>query len=302
MQHAATGQQHVERDDSSPSEFNSDDVMTSGGSSSSSLGEEGDVSVDSDGVDGSYSSLGSDVEEDVGGTSRPTTTDLPFGERVVAERLYQKDKRARTRKQLGNEMEEKTEKTGKGRSHVQFKREHKHRPVEMSSKKPVSVLRDSTLGLGDGSGIMKRKRGRDPRFDSLSGKYSEKAFKKRYSFVFDEKLPEERQELKETLSKIKSETKKEKLQRKLQRITQQLKTEEARRKQEARRQKVLDAHREATKGQSKKYHLKKSDIKKQELLLKYQELKDSGQLDKYMEKRRKKNAAKDHRYLPFRKQ
>ena len=300
MQHAAIGQEDSQSDHSSPSEYNSDDVMTSDGDDSrSSLREEGAVSSDSD---DSYSSLGSEGEEDVGGTSRPTTIDLPFGERVAAERVYHKDGVARKRNGVDKEKVEKTENTEKGGRRMQFKREHKHRPVEMSSKRPVSVLRDSTLGLGDGSGIVKKKRGRDPRFDSLSGKYSEKAFKKRYSFVFDEKLPEERQELKETISKVKSETKKEKLQRKLQRITQQLKTEEARRKQETRRQKVLDAHWVATKGQTKKYHLKKSDIKKQELLLKYQELKDSGQLDKYMEKRRKKNAAKDHRYLPFRKQ
>ncbi len=179
-----------------------------------------------------------------------------------------------------------------------FRRDNKHRPVEMSSKKRVSVLRDATLGLGDGSGLMKKNRVRDPRFDSMAGAYSETAFKKRYSFIFDEKLPEERRELKESLSKIKSDRKRERLQRKLQKITQQIKTEENRRKQESRREKVLQRHKEATKGQANKFHLKKSDMKKQELMLKYQELQDSGGLERYMEKRRKRNAAKDHRYMP----
>ena len=87
-----------------------------------------------------------------------------------------------------------------------FRRDNKHRPVEMSSKKRVSVLRDATLGLGDGSGLMKKNHVRDPRFDSMAGAYSETAFKKRYSFIFDEKLPEERRELKESLSKIKSDS------------------------------------------------------------------------------------------------
>lgn len=179
-----------------------------------------------------------------------------------------------------------------------FRRDNKHRPVEMSSKKRVSVLRDATLGLGDGSGLMKKNHVRDPRFDSMAGAYSETAFKKRYSFIFDEKLPEERRELKESLSKIKSDRKRERLQRKLQKITQQIKTEENRRKQESRREKVLQRHKEATKGQANKFHLKKSDMKKQELMLKYQELQDSGGLERYMEKRRKRNAAKDHRYMP----
>lgn len=35
-----------------------------------------------------------------------------------------------------------------------------------------------------------------------------------------------------------------------------------------------------------------------ELLAKYKELKTGGGLEKFMEKRRKKNASKDHRYMP----
>lgn len=48
----------------------------------------------------------------------------------------------------------------------------------------------------------------------------------------------------------------------------------------------------------KPFFLKKSEKRKRELLAKYEELKSAGQLDKYMAKRRKKNAAKDHRYVP----
>ena len=46
------------------------------------------------------------------------------------------------------------------------------------------------------------------------------------------------------------------------------------------------------------YYLKKGEVRRQELVAQYQELKASGGLVKFMEKRRKKNAAKDHRYLP----
>lgn len=48
----------------------------------------------------------------------------------------------------------------------------------------------------------------------------------------------------------------------------------------------------------KPYFLGKAEKRKRELVAKYEELKSAGKLDKYMEKRRKKNAAKDHRYLP----
>jgi hypothetical protein len=46
------------------------------------------------------------------------------------------------------------------------------------------------------------------------------------------------------------------------------------------------------------FYLKKSELRKRELMQRYTELKSSGKLDKYMEKRRKRNAAKDHRYVP----
>ncbi len=42
---------------------------------------------------------------------------------------------------------------------------------------------------------------RDPRFESLSGKYSEDKFKKCYAFLYDEKLPQEKKELKEAIGK-----------------------------------------------------------------------------------------------------
>jgi ribosomal RNA-processing protein 36 len=48
----------------------------------------------------------------------------------------------------------------------------------------------------------------------------------------------------------------------------------------------------------KPYYLKKSEQRKMELLAKYQELKSGGGLERFMEKRRKRNAAKDHRYIP----
>ena len=41
-----------------------------------------------------------------------------------------------------------------------------------------------------------------------------------------------------------------------------------------------------------------ADARKQELIEKYKQLKASGKLEKFLEKRRKKNAAKDHRYIP----
>lgn len=46
------------------------------------------------------------------------------------------------------------------------------------------------------------------------------------------------------------------------------------------------------------FFLKDSDKRKLELVAKYQQLQKKGKLDRYMEKRRKRNASKDHRYVP----
>ena len=55
---------------------------------------------------------------------------------------------------------------------------------------------------------------------------------------------------------------------------------------------------EAVKAGKKPFFMKKSEKKRQELIQRYQELKATGKLQKTIEKRRKKNAQKDHRYIP----
>lgn len=54
---------------------------------------------------------------------------------------------------------------------------------------------------------------------------------------------------------------------------------------------------EAVKGGKAPYYLKKSEQKRLELVAKYEELKANGRLEKYMDKRRQKNAKKEHKQL-----
>ncbi|XP_065632149.1 uncharacterized protein LOC136068651 [Quercus suber] len=58
--------------------------------------------------------------------------------------------------------------------------------------------------------------------------------------------------------------------------------------------------REAAKKGKRPFYLSKSTIWKQRLIEKYEYLKASGKLGTFIEKRRKKNVAKDHRYMPYR--
>ncbi|MBA0819667.1 hypothetical protein Gohar_003617, partial [Gossypium harknessii] len=72
---------------------------------------------------------------------------------------------------------------------------------------------------------------------------------------------------------------------------------------------ILSAHKkkekEAAKHGKRPYYLKKynffaAEIRKQRLIEKYKKLKASGKLESFIEKRRRKNAAKDHRFMPYR--
>lgn len=172
-----------------------------------------------------------------------------------------------------------------------LKRGGKHRPAEMSSKRPVPVLRDSLQAP--------KREARDPRFESLSGgAYVEAKFKKQYAFLFDERLPAERKELRAALKKCKVPERRAELQAQLTRVEQALRNEEARRRKEQFEAGLKAKEREAVKAGKAPFYLKKSEKRRLELLAKYEELKASGRLEKFMAKRRKRNAAKDHRFLP----
>lgn len=56
--------------------------------------------------------------------------------------------------------------------------------------------------------------------------------------------------------------------------------------------------REAIKQGNKPYYPKKSEKNRQELVRRYEFLKATGKVEKTIAKKAKKNAAKDHRFLP----
>ncbi|KAM7256237.1 hypothetical protein ACFE04_011978 [Oxalis oulophora] len=172
-------------------------------------------------------------------------------------------------------------------------RANKNRPMEASSKKPVGRFREIVQ--------VPKKVVRDPRFESLSGNLDVGGFKKRFSFLFEDSLPSEKEKLKKQLKKIKDPNQAEEVKNQLTWINKQLKLEAPKSAVDSH---ILAEHkkkeREAAKQGKKPYYLKKSDIKKQKLTEKYNELKAAGKLDSYIENRRKKNAAKDRRFMPYR--
>ncbi|KAK9826047.1 hypothetical protein WJX74_007780 [Apatococcus lobatus] len=173
------------------------------------------------------------------------------------------------------------------------KRENKNRPLEASAKRPVKRHRDVVEGLG--------RRSRDPRFDGQlqdALPSNDQATKRRYAFVYDQQLPQERQSIKQALKKAKGDERKKELQGQLTRVEQTIRAEEGRRAEQHQKQLEQAAEKEAVKSGKKPYFANKADRKQQELLRKYQALKATGRLEKLMAKRRRKNASADHRYIP----
>ncbi|ORZ19587.1 hypothetical protein BCR42DRAFT_371231 [Absidia repens] len=170
-----------------------------------------------------------------------------------------------------------------------MKRSSKHSPMEMSSKRKVGRFRDVVE-----TASTKR---RDPRFDKLSGQLNQDLFEKSYGFLDDYKQSEQAQ-LKEQLTKTKDPEERERLKSILTRMkSQETAAANTKRKQMlARERKKVEA--DLVKQGKQPYFLKNSEKRKLELVDKYNQLGEKN-MDRILEKRRKKNANKDHKRVPF---
>nr|XP_008360895.2 ribosomal RNA processing protein 36 homolog isoform X1 [Malus domestica] len=171
-------------------------------------------------------------------------------------------------------------------------RANKNRPMEVTCTKPVPRFREVIQGS--------KKVVRDPRFESLCGELDVDRFRKKYRFLFEEELPAEKEELQKQIKKSKDPETIEELKKHISLIDKQLKSDSAKGTEAA----ILTEHkkkeRKAAKEGKQPFFLKKSEIRKKRLMEKYKQLKASGKLEAFIEKRRRKNAAKDHRYMPYR--
>ncbi|KVH91888.1 Protein of unknown function DUF947 [Cynara cardunculus var. scolymus] len=103
---------------------------------------------------------------------------------------------------------------------------------------------------------------RDPRFESLCGTLDVDGFKKRYNFLYESALPAEKEHLKNQMKKTKDPEVISGLKERVAWVDKQLKSAST---------KVVD-----------------------------KEILESGKLASFIEKKRRKNAAKDHRFMPYR--
>lgn len=228
--------------------------------------------------------------------------------------------------------DDREKKEARARREIQS-RTNKHAPQEVSSRRPVSRKRSVVQGAESSSSDAQRRR--DPRFSSLSGPaVNAGMFSKSYAFVSDAQS-QELSTLRQTLSKLrkleannagpraKSQAALD-IQAERERVERTLKREEAKeaeRKKRAREQEVLRnfkrENEERVKRGGKQFYLK--DSAKRQLFLQDKfsrlagkragdtnpvkdgpvEASSSKALRKALDKRRKKNAAKERKSMPF---
>ncbi|KAJ9589909.1 hypothetical protein L9F63_016970 [Diploptera punctata] len=171
---------------------------------------------------------------------------------------------------------------------VNFKRDNKNRPREMSSKRPVPT---STMIIPTKKSVP-----RDPRFDSLCGEFNEKVFSKSYSFL-DSIRAKEKIQLKKELKKEENEEKRNEIKYLIQRMHKNHQEQQKQKEKVEKKKKEITSHIESLKQGKKPVYLKKSEKKVLDLVEQYEELKKSGKLNKHIEKHRKKNARRDRKKL-----
>ncbi|KAJ0407967.1 hypothetical protein ATCC90586_001995 [Pythium insidiosum] len=169
------------------------------------------------------------------------------------------------------------------------RRANKNCPVEITSKRAVGRHRQVVE--------VKKKKSVDPRFERTAGKLNEDLFAKAYSFVDDYKK-QELDDLKKQLKRTKGATRKEELKHEINLRSQELAEKKKKEKVQTALAKRKREEREAVAQGKNPFYLKRNDKKKIELHAKFKDLQESGKLSKFMAKKRKKNASKDHRWLP----
>ncbi len=166
-------------------------------------------------------------------------------------------------------------------------RSSKHAPQEQTSKKPVSRRREI---LQD-----PRRKARDPRFDPLMGEVDSDKTRRAYAFL-DEYRDREMADLKTQIKKTKSPAEKDALKRQL--LSMESKKKAQKKRDEA--DGLLREHRHKEKelvAQGKQpFYLKKSAQKTQLLTNRFADM-SKGQVDRAIERKRKKVAGKERKEL-----
>ncbi|XP_013110585.2 ribosomal RNA processing protein 36 homolog [Stomoxys calcitrans] len=174
-----------------------------------------------------------------------------------------------------------------------FKRLNKNRPREQTSTRQVPFLGAEMR--------LKRKKDhdiRDPRFDERAGDYDVKKFKENYKFV-SEIREKEVQHLKSALNKATDDEERQDIKKTIQRlINKNVEENKWHQKQQQLKEEQKEVQKAIAEGRQPHFVTKK-ERRAKELVAQFEDLMEKGKLTKHLEKRRKKNAAKDRKRIGF---
>ncbi|ALC47653.1 CG8461 [Drosophila busckii] len=171
----------------------------------------------------------------------------------------------------------------------ELKRLNKNRPRELSAKRQVPFL-------GAELRVERKKQKeaelRDPRFDERAGDYNVETFKKNYKFI-SKIRDKEVGKLKKELTEVQNGEEKQKIRHTMQRlINKNVEDKKWHLKQHLLKKERAEIQKAHNEGRQPHYATKK-ERRAKELVAQFEHLKNTGKLNKHLEKRRKKNAAKD---------
>ncbi|PYI10821.1 DUF947-domain-containing protein [Aspergillus sclerotiicarbonarius CBS 121057] len=200
------------------------------------------------------------------------------------------------RARIREAREQKREGLSKSKDSERPSRSSKHAPAVQSSKYAVSRKRTVIEPPS-------APKSRDPRFDptvlSHGGRQNPQGSSSAYAFL-DEYRADELKQLKEQYGKTKNPQQKEALKGAIRSAQDRLRTMENRKRERD----ILADHKKREKQliregkKSNPYYMKKSDLKKQVLLKKYESM-NSRDRTKALERKRKKTAAKERKEMPM---
>eukprot|EP00658_Telonema_sp_P-2_P051264 TRINITY_DN39315_c0_g2_i2.p1 TRINITY_DN39315_c0_g2~~TRINITY_DN39315_c0_g2_i2.p1 ORF type:complete len:167 (-),score=47.97 TRINITY_DN39315_c0_g2_i2:71-571(-) len=160
--------------------------------------------------------------------------------------------------------------------------------MEVTSKRPVGRFREVVK--------VPTKRSRDPRFDGVSGRFNQDGFDSSYSFLNDSATVE--------LQKLQAQLKDSDgddaadISRRITILGSQIQAKETGKLVQKAKSERRKKEQALVKKGKKPFFLKKSAQKEEEMLAKFKNLKKTGKLEKFIQKKRKKNASKEKRFLP----
>ncbi|GAA6039237.1 hypothetical protein JCM8097_003220 [Rhodosporidiobolus ruineniae] len=265
-----------------------------------SEGSEGEA----EGVAAYESDQGEMLDEEEEQSAVKQLAQIPFGMVLKAQRQMSKQNgkgkgKGKAREEEGGEDEEgrpRKGKSGKGKGRADVEgRSNKHAPTEVSSKKPVSRVRQIVE--------VQKIQARDPRFDSLSGAVRTDLFKNSYGFLVDK----QRAELDEMRKTVAAAKKKRNIppdtMLELEESLRRMENREVTRRTKEREQEAVAKWKREEKAKQKEgkkaFHLKNSAKKELFAKAKFDELsQDKRKLHKAMDKKRKKMGQKEKKLMP----